>query len=79
MTWLDELKVGDKVIEGMSILPVTAIHKLHIVCGRNKYRKYNGRAVGSSTWNAWYIHEATPEAIEDIRILIDHNRLIKAI
>lgn len=64
--WLEELKVGDKVLDGDNLAEVTAIHKLHIVCGGTKYKKTSGRQVGSSGYYSNYIREATPEAITEI-------------
>ena len=64
--WLEELKVGDKVLDGDNLVEVTAIHKLHIVCGGAKYNKISGRQVGSSVWSSSYLTEATPEAISEI-------------
>jgi hypothetical protein len=64
--WLESLKAGDKVLDGDNLVEVTAIHKLHVVCGGTKYNKISGRRVGSSGYYSNYIREATPEAIAEI-------------
>ena len=71
-SWIDSLKVGDRVLDGDELITVTAVHKLHIVCGSyGKYKKTDGRLVGSSGWNRRYIREATAERV----IEITENRL----
>jgi len=66
MTWIDNLNVGDKVLDGDNLVEVTAVHKLHVVCGGTKYQKTSGKRVGSSGYYSNYIGEATTEAIAEI-------------
>jgi hypothetical protein len=71
--WLQNLKVGDKVIEdrdfnGKSICTVVRFTNTQIVIKdskgfESKYRKDNGFAVGSDIWSRNLIREATPEAL----------------
>lgn len=67
MDWIEKLKVGDKVIvDGRHIQTITAVHKLHVVCGYVKYRKDNGDKAGKHGYYNNYIKEATPEAIVEL-------------
>lgn len=63
--WLQELKVGDQVIEVYSdfkkISKVTAVTDTEIVCGLRKYQKFNGYERASVITK---IIEATPERLK---------------
>jgi len=77
--WIESLKVGDKVLDGDNLIEVTAVHKLHVVCGGTKYKKTSGRRVGSSGYYSGYIRDATPEAIAEINEKRTRGKLIHTI
>jgi hypothetical protein len=74
--WLQNLKVGDRVIEdlgfdGKFIARVRRLTKTQIIVNHNgfvkdyetKYRLADGFSVGGDIWSTHLIREATPEAI----------------
>jgi len=77
--WIENLKVGDKVLCDDNLIEVTAIHKLHIVCGGSKFKKLNGQKVGSTGWYSSYIREATPERIAEIAEKEVRGKLLREI
>ena len=74
--WIEELKPGDKVLNGDELIEVTAIHKLHVVCGNYKYQKTSGRLAGSSGYYSSHIREATLGAIVEINDRRIRSRLL---
>jgi hypothetical protein len=75
-SWLDELKVGDEVIEGNYVKKVTAIHKRHIVCGLTKYNKQTGRDITASMWVDRSIVQATEKRRKEIANYWERSNLL---
>lgn len=69
MNWLDELKVGDKVlINHDKIALVTGETKTQWLVNNRRFKKNNGRAVGDyDKWRPTYIHQWTQEAEDKIK------------
>jgi hypothetical protein len=81
MSWLENLKIGDKVIVSQhwgndSISIVTNITKTQIIISNRKFRKNDGCQIPRDAYTNTYILEPTKERIELIlRVnLIDHIR-----
>lgn len=76
MKSLEDVKVGDKVVfsNGLdkSIVVVTKVTKTQIHTGYSKYRKSDGRAVGSGTWDRARIDLCTEES--ERKINIENNK-----
>jgi hypothetical protein len=77
--WLQNLKVGDKVIiSGHSAFGGDVIGKVSrltktqvlVTLGKNpceyKYKIEDGRSIGTGTWETKWIYEATPEKVDAI-------------
>ena len=85
--WLQNLKVGDKVLNSNGrygvdvVLTVRKITSAQIVVGKSRYWKKNGEVVGGTTsrWNTNRLIQATPERLEEIRAEQDLRRLINSI
>ena len=89
MSWLDELKEGDKVINQYGVnttrvLRVKRSTKTQIVCSLKnplnedyeiKFNKRTGYIVGGGHWSRSYIVEATEETIEAVRKKIKDKKL----
>lgn len=73
--WLDELQVGDEVVEGNDIRKVTAIHKLHIVCGLSKYSKKTGHDISSYGWVTRKIEQVTEKRKQEIADFWERSNL----
>jgi hypothetical protein len=77
-TWLQNLKVGDKVyVSGAygrvgTIETVKRITKTMIIVGRDsyemRYKKSTGYCCGDFTWGSGSIHQLTQERIDKIRV-----------
>lgn len=80
-TWLAELKVGDKVIVNTSfterIDTVTKITPTQIHIGEyTKFRKKDGKSIGSSTWNHSWLREYNSEKASIIHLKETHNKIL---
>jgi hypothetical protein len=79
--WIETLKVGDNVgvgtdSRGMRIKTVEAIHKLHVVVGGAKFRRYNGQRAGDSGgWRKEKLWELTPERLQALRVRMARARI----
>lgn len=77
--WLDNLKVGDRVIvsygvNSMVVSKVDRITKTMIVTeGGGRYNRTNGLPAGVSGWNSGSLLEVTEQRIKEI----NHDRLYK--
>lgn len=94
MSWLDDLKPGDKVIlnsgfNDKNVVYVKRTTKTQIIIGRKSFRKnetyeekFNkskGLLVGGYGDRIPYISEATPEKIAEIKTNNERKRIIKKI
>lgn len=70
MEALKNVKVGDKILitsrNEDEIKIVTKVTKTHIVCGTCKYKKSDGKLVGSDIWFSSYAKPATTEDIANV-------------
>lgn len=79
--WIETLKVGDNVgvgmdLRGLRIETVEAIHKLHVVVGGAKFRRYNGLRAGySGGWRKEKLWELTPERLQALRVRTARSRI----
>lgn len=69
--WLQNLKTGDKVVVesrySRKILTVDRTTETQILVGSDRFKKSNGREIGSSdVWDITYLKELTPEVKEEI-------------
>lgn len=78
--WLKNLRAGDTVIvelsgayRSQSVKKVDRVIPTQIIIGSTKYNKSYGREIGggSNRWNHYYLSEATPAKVQQVR---DDNR-----
>lgn len=73
--WLESLKVGDEVAinsrDGYSIKNVTNITKTQICTEYSRYRKKDGRSVGSCDW---YVSNIEP-VTDKIKNIVTRSRI----
>lgn len=83
--WLASLKPGDEVAtprrlgHRAAILLVDKVTPTQIVCGLQRYRKDNGRVIGSESWSAHSIKPVTPELRQEVEtqsLIADFSRRI---
>lgn len=69
--WLASLKVGDEVaVYGWTpqVGRIEAVHKIHFVVNKTKYRRDSGRSAGDDYYNRTHIEPVTPEFLHDIKV-----------
>lgn len=74
--WLASLKAGDEVAIDSSygrrwrMAKVNRVTATQVIVGQYnaKYRRADGRSVGTQIWESTYIHEPTPEIRENVEI-----------
>lgn len=71
--WLASLKVGDLVAyrEGyvsgvVAVAPIDRMTATQFQVGPRKFRRTDGKLVGSSSWNAQWLKQPTPEILADV-------------
>jgi len=74
--WIENLKVGDKVLANGNLLPVERVNKMHVTVAGAKYRKKSGYSANDSLW---YISEATPDRIAEIAEKEVRGKLLREI
>lgn len=78
MSWLDDVKAGDTVIESsrawMVPRTITKTTKTRIHIGDTQYVRSSGRRVGAGTWDSYSLSEATPQALELARADVARRR-----
>lgn len=62
MSWLQELKVGDKVFEGKVVRTVEKRLQNHVIVDGVKFTLKEGRRVGGTAWQKSYITQWSQEA-----------------
>lgn len=82
--WLKDLKAGDLVIvspgasynsDYVATVTYTTATQVHI--GGTKYDRANGREKGANSWHRSRLEQATPAAIEAIRLREEIGRLVR--
>lgn len=68
---LENIKVGDVVIERcrwrIKLAKVTRVTATQVVIGENRYRKEDGRLVGSGPWDLRWITIPTEGELEELK------------
>ena len=78
--WLENLKVGDKVIVdnwGQSIGTVERVTATLVIVGSCRYRKRDGYQLGGSSYSRGLIREPTPERLAAVRHAVLAKRFSK--
>ncbi len=72
--WLKNIRVGDKVVvdsrglgfNRLQLRDIDRITETQIIIGPLRYRKTDGKRIGSRGFDACWLHPATPEVIASI-------------
>lgn len=84
--WLQVIEAGDEVIVYSGyrivqfILKVERITKTQVILvSGGKYRKDDGRSIGTDAWSTKWLREATPEVIKAIKVRTEKIKVVNVL